>query len=151
MSHFYDKYPEVVFFDATYKLNNRNLSLFIQLCIDSNGETEVVSLYICRNETREGIGAMLNIFKEYNTNWFKTKIFIGDKEFADRSVYNEYFPNTKLQICLFHVLQIFNREITTTKRTLLSSNGKMCWKYYSDLHMQSSVSFTTKLTKSFVI
>lgn len=116
MCHLYEKYPEVILFDATYKLNNVNLELFIQLCIDGNGQTELVSLYICRNENREGIGAMLKVFNEFNPNWCKTKVFIGDKDFADRSVYKEHFPDAVLQICLFHVLQIFNREITTAKR-----------------------------------
>lgn len=118
MAHLYDKYPEVVLFDATYKLNNHSFGLFIQICIDGNGQTEIVSLYICRSESREGIGAMLSIFKETNPNWRKTKVFIGDKDFADRSVYSEHFPDAVLQICLFHVLQAFNREITTVKRKI---------------------------------
>lgn len=118
MAHLYDKYPEVGLFDATYQLNNHNFALFIQLCIDGNGETDIVSLYICRNESREGIGAMLKIFKELNPNWNKTKVFIGDKDFADRSVCTEEFPDAVLQICLFHVLQSFNREISTTKRNI---------------------------------
>lgn len=114
----YDRYPEVVLFDCSYKLNNLNFGLFLQLCIDGNGETELVSMYICRNETKEGIGAMLAIFKESNKNWCKTKVFIGDKDFADRYVYKDHFPDAVLQICLFHVLQIYNREITTVKRKI---------------------------------
>lgn len=118
MSLIYSKYPEVILFDATYKMNNVNLALFVQLCIDSNGETEIVSLYICRNESREGIGAMIQVFKEFNPNWHKTEVIIGDKDFADRSVYIEHFPNSVLQICLFHVLLVFNREVTTVKRDI---------------------------------
>lgn len=118
MFHLYDKFPEVILYDATYKTNNLNLSLFIQLCIDSNGETEIVSLYVCINETREGIGAMLDVFKEWNPNWHKTQIFIGDKDFSDRAVYVERFPDSVLHICLFHVLQTFNREVTTVKREI---------------------------------
>lgn len=118
MCHLFDKYPELILYDATYKTNNRNLSLFIQLCIDSNGETEIVSLYICVNETREGIGAMLDIFKEWNPKWHETRVFIGDKDFSDRAVFVERFPGAVLQICLFHVFQTFGREITTTKRDI---------------------------------
>lgn len=33
-------------------------------------------------------------------------------------VYTEKFPNAFLQICLFHVLQTFRREITTVKRNI---------------------------------
>lgn len=112
MSHLYDKYPEVILFDATYKLNNHNLPLFIQLCIDGNGQTEIASLYICRSESRKGIDAMLEVFKELNPNWCQTK------------VYKEKFPDAVLQICLFHVLQIFNREITVRKREI--TNEQRC-------------------------
>lgn len=59
---------------------------------------------------------MIKIFQELNPNWTKTKIIIGDKDFADRSVYTDCFPDAVLQICLYHVLATFNREITTTKR-----------------------------------
>lgn len=84
MIQLYEKYPEVVLYDATYKLNNHNLPLFIQCVVDGNGETEIVSLYICQSESREGIGAMLNVFKEFNPKSSETKGFIGDKDFADR-------------------------------------------------------------------
>lgn len=118
MAQLYDCYPEVVLYDATYKLNNHQLPLFIQCVIDGNGETEIGSLYICRSESREGIGAMLDVFKEFNANWSQTKVFIGDKDFADRSIYTEKFPGAVLQICLYHALLIFHREVTTVKREI---------------------------------
>lgn len=138
MSQFYQKYPEVILFDATYKLNNLNFALFIQLCIDGNGESEVVSLYICRNESHESIGAMLTIFKELNPNWNKTSVFIGDKDFADRSVYLDYFPDAVLQICLFHVLQIFNREITTIKRKITTAQREQALQILHQLAYSKS-------------
>lgn len=144
MIHLYDKYPEVVLFDATYKLNNHNLPLFIQICIDGNGETEIASLYICRSESREGISAMLEVFKEFNANWNKTKVFIGDKDFADREVYKENFPNAVLQICLFHVLQIFNREITTSKRDITKEERSTALEILQRLvYSQSGPSYDT--------
>lgn len=142
MSHLYDKYPEVILFDATYKLNNHNLPLFIQLCIDRNGETEIASLYIRRSESREGIGAMLDVFKELNSSWCKTKVFSGDKDFADRLVYKEKFPDAVLQICLFHVLQIFNREITTSKREITKEQRCQALEILQDLvYSESSESY----------
>ncbi len=61
---------------------------------------------------------MIKIFQHHNPNWTKTKIIIGDKDFADRSVYTDYFPEVALQICLYHVLATFNREVTTIKRKI---------------------------------
>lgn len=73
MAHFYDKYPEIIFFDATHKLNNLDMPLFIQLCVDDNGETEIISLYVCTSESREGVGSMIDEFKRLNPSYIKTK------------------------------------------------------------------------------
>lgn len=121
MQHFFAKYPELILYDATYKLNNRDMPLFTQCVIDGNGQTEIASLFICKSESREGIGAMLDVFKEFNKDWAKTEVIIGDKDFADRSVYKERFPLAVLQICLYHVLTTFHREITTQKRDISAS------------------------------
>lgn len=118
MAHVFSKYPEVLFFDATHSLNSRKMPLFIQSCMDGNGETEIVSLFICKAESREGIGAMIDVFKECNSSWDQTKVIIGDKDFADRDIYAEKFQNAELQICLFHVMCAFNREITPVKRNI---------------------------------
>lgn len=118
MARLFDRYPEIILFDATYKLNNRQMPLFVQMCIDGNGESELISLYVCRNESREGVEPMIKIFQQFNPNWTRTKIIIGDKDFADRSVYVDCFPDAVLQICLYHVMATFNREITTKKREI---------------------------------
>lgn len=102
-------------------MNNRDLILFTQCVMDSNGETEIVSLYICSKESERTIGPMLDEFKKFNDNWTKTKVIIGDKDFADRAVYQQKFPNANLQICLFHVLLAFHREITTQKRNITNA------------------------------
>lgn len=118
MSQIFEKYPEVLLYDTTYKMNNKNLPLVLQLCVDGNGETEICNLFIARSESYLCIGEMVKIFKEFNESWTKTRVIIGDKDFADRGVYNEMFPDAVLQICLFHVLVTFRREITTSKRNI---------------------------------
>lgn len=114
----YERYPEIVFFDATHKLNNLDLALFIKLCLDRNGISEIINIFICKSESRESIGSMLDVFKSLNPASSETKIFLGDKDFADRMVYTEKFPDARLQICLFHVQRTFRREITTEKRNV---------------------------------
>ncbi|KAG4065407.1 hypothetical protein HA402_002805 [Bradysia odoriphaga] len=121
MAHLYEKYPEILFYDATHDLNNKKFPLFIQLCIDGNGNSEIVSLYICVSESREGVGSMIDAFKELNPSWTKTKVILGDKDFADRGVYSEKFTNAVMKICIFHVLRTFRREITIYKREITSS------------------------------
>ena len=42
----FQAYPEVLMVDATYKLNDLRLPLFVLLVIDGNGESEVCGLFL---------------------------------------------------------------------------------------------------------
>lgn len=120
MAKLYEKYPEVLLIDATYKLNNRGVPLFILLVVDGNGESEIACLWFIKSESKETISPLVDAFKELNENWNQTKVIISDKDFSERSVFQEKFLGIPLQICLFHVLRNFNREITTAKRQITS-------------------------------
>lgn len=115
MAHFYDKYPEIIFFDATHKLNNLDMPLFIQLCVDDNGETEIISLYVCTSESREGVGSMIDEFKRLNPSYIKTKVILGDKDFVDRLVYLETFENALWRSAYFTYKEHFVGKSQLTK------------------------------------
>lgn len=51
MQAVFEKFPELVIFDATYKLNNYKLSLFVLLAVDGNGESEVIAFFIIQSES----------------------------------------------------------------------------------------------------
>lgn len=121
MTQMFEKFPELLLYDTTYKMNNRDIPLTLQLCVDGNGETEIVNMFIAQSESLLCIGAMIDIFQELNPSWTETRVILGDKDFADRGIYREKFPNAVLQICLYHVLVNFGREITTTKREITTS------------------------------
>lgn len=89
MASMFDKYPELVLYDATYKMNDREMPLFVQSAVDGNGTTEIVTLAICKSESRVVIEFVLDCFKDLNANWTKIQCVIGDKDFADRIVYKE--------------------------------------------------------------
>ncbi|KAG4066267.1 hypothetical protein HA402_000491 [Bradysia odoriphaga] len=118
MMECFEHFPELILFDGSYKLNNRDMPLVTQLAVDGNGESEIISIYVCQSESRESIGSMIEAFQEFNPAWERTKVILGDKDFADRSICQEMFPHAELQICLFNVLRIFNREITAAKRNI---------------------------------
>lgn len=122
MAKLFEKYPEVlIIIDATYKLNNRSVPLFILLVVDGNGESEIACLWFIKSESKESISPLVDAFKELNESWSQTKVIISDKDFSERSVFQEKFNGIPLQICLFHVLRNFNREITTTKRQITAA------------------------------
>ncbi len=108
MKQLFESYPELIIFDATYKVNNRRMPLFVLLVVDGNGESEIACLWIIKSESREALTPMLVCFKEQNPNWIKVQVLLGDKDWADRSVFREHFPMAELNICEFHVLQVSN-------------------------------------------
>lgn len=59
---------------------------------------------------------MIDAFQYFNPAWIKTKVILGDKDFADRDIYTQKYPDGELLISLYHVLVTFNREVTTSKR-----------------------------------
>ena len=46
-------FPEVLLVDATYKLNNCRMPLYLVLAIDGNGESEIAALWITTSEDKE--------------------------------------------------------------------------------------------------
>ena len=42
----YDRFPEILFVDATYKLNDLRMPLYLFLVEDGNGESEVVATWM---------------------------------------------------------------------------------------------------------
>lgn len=118
MKKLFEMYPEVILIDATYKLNNRRMPLFVVLVIDGCGESEIASLWTVKSESRDAVSPMVAFFKDEHPNWINTKVIIGNKDFANRAVFSEMFPQAQLQICLYHVIKNFEREITTKMRNI---------------------------------
>ena len=58
---------------------------------------------------------MLQPFKKYNPTWNEIKVCMTDKDMTERATIKLEIPQAALQICLFHVLRTFGREITIDK------------------------------------
>lgn len=93
MKKYFQLYPEVVLMDATYKLNDRRMPLFLMMVIDGNGESQIVAMFIIRTENYDVVLKMLNKFKTVNANHNEVKTILSDKNFADRRAYTEALPN----------------------------------------------------------
>lgn len=111
-------YPDVLLFDGTYKLNDRRMPLVVLLIIDGNGESQVAGFFIVKSENGESFRFLFREFKTENPNYEKVEVIISDKSFANRNTFIAEFPNSEHHLCVFHVLQIFEREITTAKRNI---------------------------------
>ena len=110
-------FPEIIMVDATYKLNEFRMLLYLMLVLDSNGQGEIaiVSINLTSLETEAAITRMVQVFKCENPNWSDTKVVMSDKDFTERAVFEKEFPCASLLICLFHTLQSMRREVTCEK------------------------------------
>ena len=115
MKDTFKSYPEILFIDATYKLNDLRMPLYVLLTVDGNGESEMVCLWIVQNEEKGLITSLLLEFKKHNYNWSLTKCVMSDKDMTERNVIKEQLPQANLLICLFHTLRSFRREISCDK------------------------------------
>ena len=110
----FSDYPELLMIDATYKLNNLRMPLFILMVVDSNGESEVIALWLVATESKSMINQLTETFVSYN-DASNTKCIMADKDMTERDLLSEKIPTAQLLICLFHVLRTFRREITCEK------------------------------------
>ena len=61
MQRTFASYPELLLIDATYKLNNLNMPLYVLISVDGNGESEIV----CQD--KETITELVQEFKKHNS------------------------------------------------------------------------------------
>lgn len=121
MKNMYTKFPELLLVDATYKLLDLRMPVFLLLCVDGNGLSEIVCMFFLAEETKQVIEAAVNAFKKFCPVWENTRVVMSDKDFTERNTFTSCFPDAKLNICLYHTLRSFQREITCEKMGITSA------------------------------
>ena len=104
--------------DATYKLTNLRMPVYILIAIDGNGRGEIVMICLTALENECAITTMVQAFKCNNPSWERTKVVMSDKDFTECVVFRKEFPQAALHICLFHTMRSFCREVTTEKLSI---------------------------------
>lgn len=118
MKQIYATFPEIMFVDATYCVNDRNMPLQVVKCADGDGETHIIALFIIRSENINIMTALFQMFIEENVNSDKTEVVMVDKHASNLATFSVLFPDAEINLCVFHVRQIFIREVTTKKRNI---------------------------------
>ena len=126
MRIFFSSYPELLLIDATYKLNDLNMPLYVLMSVDGNGESEIVCLWLTQFEDKETITELVQEFKKHNSSWSSTQSIMSDKDMTERNVLSKEFPQSKLLICLFHTLRTMRREVSTEKLGISQGERSMC-------------------------
>ncbi|CAI6358456.1 unnamed protein product [Macrosiphum euphorbiae] len=114
----FSSFPEVVFADATYKLLDLRLPVYVLMTEDGNGQSEIAAIGLLVNEEESTLRWFFETFKKNNPISIQTRVYVTDKDMKERNVIRQVFPNSSLTICLFHTLRTFNREITCEKRNI---------------------------------
>lgn len=72
--------------DATYKLIDLKIPLYVLLVEDGNGQSEIAALGLLVNEEKETLSWFFKKFKEHNPASVNTGVFITDKDMKERTV-----------------------------------------------------------------
>ena len=104
-------YSRIFFLDATYKLLELRLPVYLFMIEDSMGATVVVAVGILVAETEDNMKSMLESLRERNPE-FKPRVFMPGKDFNERAIIKELFPISTVLMCLFHSLRSFKRKIS---------------------------------------
>lgn len=81
--HNFNKFPEVMLFDCTYKLNDRRMPLAIMLVIDGDGESQAAGLFILKSENSDLMVRMFEEFKAVNPSHERIRVILTDKSAAN--------------------------------------------------------------------
>lgn len=105
-------FPEVLFIDATYKLIEMRLPIYLTLVEDSMGNSEVVSVGMLSVEDEDSLSWMFNNLRSRNAEMSRVRVIVTVKDLKERQVLRTCFPTANLLLCLFHTLRTFRREVT---------------------------------------
>ena len=136
MKQTFDVYPELIFVDATYKLIRIRLPVYLTLCEDLNGQSEITSVCFLATVDAESLTWMMDMFKKDNKNWTKTRAVMADKDIGERDSIKS-FPDACVLICLFHTLRSFQREISSSKLGISAGKRALCL----ELHPKNGICF----------
>lgn len=144
MKRSFAAYPEFLCLDATYKLLNIRAPVYLILNEDGNGESVVVCIGILVQEDASSLEWFLESFKSQNPFWNKIKTVMTDKDLTERDAILKAFPDVSLQLCIFHVLKIFNTEITCDKYKITSSEKNSIMDFLQKIvYSKSETEFKT--------
>ena len=111
----FERFPELILADATYKTNNQKMPLCCLQAKDENVDSHIVCAFLVQQEDEVTLTNMLQLFTDRNYKWDQIQVVITDIDLGERNVFKKLFLQVCLQICLFHVLGPFSRELTNDK------------------------------------
>ena len=107
MKQAFAAYPELLCTDATYKVLELRLPLYIMFAEDGNGQSAIVCAFLLLEETESSLKTVAGLFKEQNPAWESVCVLMADKDITEWEVLASSFPGAELLICLYHMFRSF--------------------------------------------
>ena len=101
MRHTFAAFLEMIFFDATYKLLELQYPVYLFICEDSNGSSEIIGTGLLVTEDAESMKLLIETFKEKNPCVENTRLAIADKDLNRHDVIKKILPQVKVLIYIF--------------------------------------------------
>ena len=89
MRQVFSEYPEFLGVDATYKVNDLRMPLYLLIVENGNGQSKIVGIWVVANESEETVRAMVDIFKDQNPKWTDIKTVTTDKDFVEPELFSK--------------------------------------------------------------
>ena len=96
MKSTYAAFPEVLLIDATYKLTELRMPVYLMMVVDGNGNSETVCTFVTVLENEQSMTRMIQVFKLHNPAWVSSKVLVSDKDYGERAVFAKEFPGLVL-------------------------------------------------------
>ena len=122
-------FPDVLFVDATCKLNGLRTPVYILIVEDGNGHSKIVEFWLAASKDRMTIKQMVDLVVRHNPWVSQVRDIMGYKDFNEREVFAQTFPGQQcwpLYItCCGHSLeqQCWSADITRSKH-----NSERSWQ-----------------------
>ncbi|XP_065335512.1 uncharacterized protein LOC135944451 [Cloeon dipterum] len=108
----FDKFPEVLQFDSTYKKNRLDMPIVCYLVVDGHGKGRVVGYAVLRDEKLASVEAALECIKRVHKKAEREiKTILIDKAMVELVAVEHIFPEVAIHICLFHSAKLLLEHV----------------------------------------
>lgn len=131
----FQRNPDIVFVDATYKTSKQGYVLQCFAIENEHATVEHVAYAFLRHETEQYLSKVCSLFKQQNSSWQNIKMFFVDKDSIEIKVLRDIFEGATVLLCSFHVIKHWKKkiaELVLNKGDKASLLATLCSILYSE-------------------
>ncbi|XP_069099607.1 zinc finger SWIM domain-containing protein 3 [Pleurodeles waltl] len=105
----FTKFPESLLLHRVQSKSNHILYAFLVESKERIGK--VVHFAVLKEENAESMSKMLNVFAQFNPEYWKIKVIFTDATFAHKSTLKEIFPAAQVLLSVYHIVQLIEKKV----------------------------------------